>query len=101
MSQKKQFLIVLDLNGTLLCRIKKSSEKQRLRANPYAPKEVSFLCNTNQVYLRPHISAFLDSVFTMPHIAVAVWTSAQRQNAVPLCEMVFGKKFMPKLVFSG
>jgi NLI interacting factor-like phosphatase len=82
-------LLVLDLNGSLLHRIKKSKDKQLVRANPFAPA-LSFRQSGSQVFLRANLQTFIDGIFSIPYLRVAVWTSAQKANAEELTRMTFG-----------
>lgn len=63
-SLQRAFLVVLDLNGVLLYREGK------------------------QLFPRPHVEEFLR--FIMSNFVVAVWTSSEERNAVPIIESLFG-----------
>ncbi|TPX32877.1 hypothetical protein SmJEL517_g04072 [Synchytrium microbalum] len=90
-----RLLIVLDLNGTIIDRVKETSRKLA-RANPHCPIEPNFTSNKAKIYFRPHLETFLTLLFD--NFTVAAWTSAQPNNALPLAHGVFGKYF-DKLAF--
>lgn len=90
MSLKNPFkiLVVFDLNGTLITRLNAKEYRVFKKANSIAP---DFTVNKSKVFKRPHWDKFLEALMKLPHIEVAVWTSAQPNNAVPLTEKLFGK----------
>ncbi|GAN08156.1 NLI interacting factor family phosphatase [Mucor ambiguus] len=75
--QPKKQLLILDLNGTLISRIKCRARSGRA------------------FYARPHYQAFLDFIFK--HFEVMVWSSARQQNVEKMCH-IFTKPL--KLVWS-
>ncbi|KAI8808409.1 hypothetical protein BJ742DRAFT_772080 [Cladochytrium replicatum] len=95
MIPRRQVLIVLDLNGTLIDRVDQKGRKL-LKNNHLAPSKPDHVLNKNYVYMRPYLDSFLDSVFARFH--VAAWTSALQKNAEPLADLVFGE-YASKLEF--
>ncbi|KAJ3324939.1 hypothetical protein HDV06_005527 [Boothiomyces sp. JEL0866] len=89
MSPKKtlKYLLVFDLNGTLITRLNAKEFKIFKAASSISP---DFTTNKMKVYKRPHWNQFLETVMNLPHISVGVWTSAQPKNAVALTEKLFG-----------
>ena len=81
-----RFLIVLDLNGTLLHRLTKSADKKAAALHPSyrKPDAVVKKC---PIYLRPHLQSFLGRILSFAD--VAVWTSAKRENAFPMVRAAF------------
>ncbi|KAI8912682.1 NLI interacting factor [Gorgonomyces haynaldii] len=94
----RRILVVLDLNGTLLCRIRKGGDRKLLSKNPFKPEKPDHSISGTKIYLRPNCRKFLGELFGMDHVQVAVWTSMQQQNADPLVEFVFGK-YRDRLLF--
>ncbi|RKO91679.1 hypothetical protein BDK51DRAFT_35329 [Blyttiomyces helicus] len=92
MDRKAKILLVLDLNGTLLTRVKQKSEKLALRANPSAPKQRDFglPAGGGKIFLRPYLDTFLDRILACPDFAVGVWTSAKLKNALVMINGAFG-----------
>lgn len=66
--QPKKQLLILDLNGTLISRMKCGKTKAK---KPF--------------YARPHYQAFLDFIFK--HFEVMVWSSARQQNVERMCHI--------------
>ncbi|TPX69090.1 hypothetical protein SpCBS45565_g02724 [Spizellomyces sp. 'palustris'] len=89
-------LLILDINGTLLERVKKSAEKKAARANPLCPEAPNFRLNKARCYYRPYLDTFIDHIFQ--HFEVAAWTSAMPKNADPMFRHIFGD-YAPKLAF--
>ncbi|TPX33432.1 hypothetical protein SeMB42_g07477 [Synchytrium endobioticum] len=87
---RPRLLIILDLNGTIIDRVKDGAERKLARANPHCP-EPSFTSNAARIYIRPHLEPFLSVLFS--NFTVAAWTSAQPKNAVPMARGVFGRHF--------
>ena len=78
----RKYLIILDLNGTLLHRLTKPAEQQMAKSHPkYVPAEHKLSTNKQPVYLRPHLDHFLKTLKTNKRLEVAVWTSAMEHNA--------------------
>ena len=78
---KKNILVVLDLNGTILHRIKKSSKQTKTFI---ATGEPDFEVPRNKVYMRPLVAEFF--AFLSCRFHVAVWTSAMTHNSTLLVE---------------
>jgi len=87
-AMKRDILILLDLNGTLLDRVDKNDRKLA-KLNPSIPKEPDVRINQRHVYFRPHLDDLL-SVCRQCHCGV--WTSAIPMNADAMVSVVFGKK---------
>ncbi|TPX51700.1 hypothetical protein SeLEV6574_g00119 [Synchytrium endobioticum] len=87
---RPRLLIILDLNGTIIDRVKDRAEQKLARVNPHCP-EPSFTSNAARIYIRPHLEPFLSVLFS--NFTVAAWTSAQPKNAVPMARGVFGRHF--------
>lgn len=83
----QRYLVIFDLNGTLLQRLKK---KDGALKNRSAVSLYSFSCNGSKVYIRPHLKRLIDDLFLLDNVDVAVWTSAQRSNADTLVKNIFG-----------
>ncbi|KAI5172585.1 hypothetical protein NEFER03_1660 [Nematocida sp. LUAm3] len=80
---KQDYLLVFDLNGTLMKRVKENAEKYlKVRdADGYVPR-----C-ANLLYIRPHIKEL--SVFLHENkINYIFWTTAMEHNAVHLVNLV-------------
>ncbi|KAJ3097933.1 hypothetical protein HDU97_004469 [Phlyctochytrium planicorne] len=87
---RKPFLLVLDLNGTLIDRVKDVAEKEAARRNPYCPSNPDYHVNGARVYLRPFLDLFLQELVKL--CEVGVWTSAMAKNSVPLVDQIFGRQ---------
>ncbi|TPX40247.1 hypothetical protein SeMB42_g04120 [Synchytrium endobioticum] len=92
---RPRILVILDLNGTIIDRVKDRADRKLASANPHCP-EPHFTSNAARIYLRPHLEFFLSALFS--NFTVAAWTSAQPSNAVPMARGVFGRHF-DKLAF--
>lgn len=81
----KKFLIILDLNGTLL---------QRLKKDPRPGVKCLANIHGRPVVIRPHLTSFLSSLLNthqqQSSVDVGVWTSALPKNAVPMVMLAFG-----------
>ncbi|KAL9557976.1 hypothetical protein MBANPS3_001123 [Mucor bainieri] len=66
-SQQPKQLLILDLNGTLISRVKCRARVGRA------------------FYARPHYQAFLDFIFK--HFEVMVWSSARQENVEKMCHV--------------
>ena len=73
-------LILVDLNGTLLCRTSKKIDI------PYEMK-----LKHNYVYLRPGASHFLSSILFHPRAVLAFYSSIMFHNITPLINILFKK----------
>jgi len=81
---KNKYLIIFDLNGTLLHRLKNNSI-----IGP-STRTADFSINGKFVYLRPYIDSFIDALFNIDGenkdklesgFAVGAWTSAMLKNS--------------------
>ncbi|KAI9346794.1 NLI interacting factor-like phosphatase-domain-containing protein [Zopfochytrium polystomum] len=95
-SGRTPLLLVLDLNGTLVDKVKKGDEIRFARANPLCPAPVKTI-GKGKIYLRPYLDVFLD--YVMSNFHVAVWTSATLKNAVEMTSLVC-QSHLPRLEFS-
>src|ERR1700733_1054527 len=88
----RRVLIVLDLNGTLLHRLTKSSDVAKAKCNPHVLVREPLplfdtVVNSNPIIFRPHLKVFLKGL--MDFADLAVWTSAMSKNAVPMVARTF------------
>jgi hypothetical protein len=83
----KDILLIFDLNGTLLQRVKTSLEKKLVNENVYNPHYDFQISKSVQVFVRPHLQQMLQGF--SKRIYIAVWTSAQIQNAKKLSDKLF------------
>jgi len=81
---KNKYLIIFDLNGTLLHRLKNNSI-----IGP-STRKADFSINGKYVYLRPYLDSFIDALFNIDGehrdkiesgFAVGAWTSAMLKNS--------------------
>ena len=70
-----KYLIVLDINGTLCCRIKKR-ERKLVNSNPFAPA-YSTMINGAWIYLRPFLNEFIKD---LNFAQVGLWSSMTEPN---------------------
>lgn len=87
LQQRKPKLIILDLNGLLLYRrmANESNVDRAADGGPSRPADTRV--GAFNVWLRPHAASFLDFVLQKFH--VAIWSSAKRQNILPLLKLLF------------
>lgn len=92
-------LIVLDLCGTLLSRVNTRELRERCIRSEYCPALPNFSLGrpAGSIYLRPHISVFLDFLFK--HFYVATWSTTSTRTNCELVEHVFGNR-KDELIFS-
>ena len=74
-----KFLIILDINGVLLERVRGSTD-----AKP------DFVVNKTKCYLRPGVGKFLK--WLHHRFDVAVWSSTMPHNTIPLVKKIWGKR---------
>lgn len=86
-SKSSRLLLVLDINGTLVDRLKKK-EKRLAALNPRCPSHPTFRLSGDHFYARPYLDVFLEEIFSL--FEVAVWTSMIPQNANQVSQKVFG-----------
>ena len=102
--KKKDILLVLDLNGILFDRRRKTWNSNKSFLLPSDDKN-----NTNaktpdkttlgnfDVYNRPHMNEFID--FLLENFTCAVWSSVQKHNLEMLVDHAWGKERRKKLLF--
>lgn len=86
MRPRKTYLVVFDLNGTLIDRIKPTDREAKAasRLLTYGPD----LCvRKYKVYLRPKVSHLFQNLHES--IAVATWTSAHSHTTLPIIDKIF------------
>ncbi|KAH9272522.1 hypothetical protein BASA83_005331 [Batrachochytrium salamandrivorans] len=64
--------------------------KQREGLSRFLPSSADFHFRGSRCYLRPYFDALLDFLAQNKQITFAVWTSAQRENAIGLTKFAFG-----------
>ncbi|KAJ3164904.1 hypothetical protein HDU88_004884 [Geranomyces variabilis] len=79
------YLLVLDLNGTLIERVTGSADKKLANSNPSCPPVPDFFVPRGN---RPYLDVFLEEIFSK--FAVAAWTSATEKNAHHMFQNTFG-----------
>ena len=89
MSKQREILVVLDLNGNLICRLKTSIEKRGLMQTGWA-KEHDFGVNKAKVYIREHFDKLMNTLTLNNTMQYAVWTSAGPKNAAKIVQNLFG-----------
>lgn len=92
-TQRSPKLVILDLNGLLLYR-RLANKKDAL---PPPPRPFDKRTGSFCVWLRPHATSFLD--FLLSRFHVAIWSSAQMHNIVPLLNLLGLDPADPKLAF--
>lgn len=88
-------LLILDLNGTLAHRVMKK-ERRLVAQNPWVIRPPDAVFDGQQVYLRPALDSFLDTIFRL--FDVGVWTSAMPKNAGSLTKQIL-RRHADDLVF--
>ena len=84
-SNRRRLLVVLDLNGVLLERLRSAECRQR----GAAPAPLDMRVKRQHVFLRPRLAEFLDFLFNRFH--VAVWSSCEPPTMELLVPMALGK----------
>jgi hypothetical protein len=83
--QKKQTLVILDLNGILVLRLHKNKVPEDM---PKYFRDLATEVKGNfLIWRRPHLDEFL--TFLFEHFDVGVWTSAMSYNADQILNVVF------------
>lgn len=90
-------LLILDMNNVLVCRafVPTQAEEQP-ETVPYNVYATTLGGGRFHTWKRPNLDAFIQRCFAK--YTVAVWTSAQRENANDLVDFVFGED-RKKLLF--
>lgn len=92
-SLMRRLLFVLDLNGTLMERLTRSTEKQAFKLNPHHDgSKTSVTVNGTPMIIRPHLDRFLDCLYEYGE--VAVWTSMTDRNATAICKILFANRHL-------
>ena len=74
-------LILMDMNGSLLCKLGKHGKDGRPGQRAGLP---DFKDKNNRFWIRPHAAEFLEAMLKpQSKIAFAIYTSRQMQNAAP------------------
>ena len=87
----RNFLIIFDLNGTLICRV-----KSKLATNGPPP---DFTVNKAKVFIRPYLQNIIDFATSNKQFKFAIWTSAEPKNANALVRKLFGKQLKFEFVY--
>src|SRR5690606_24647798 len=82
-----RLLVVLDLNGTILQRLKSAASLASIQKQVSSIK-LEAMIHGRPVISRPNAHLFLTNLLSV--VDVAVWTSAQPKNAVPMVMLGFG-----------
>ncbi|KAJ1550039.1 hypothetical protein HK096_009080, partial [Nowakowskiella sp. JEL0078] len=91
---RKELLVILDLNGTLLKRVKREN-KALANLNPTLPPNPYLILNQNRLV---HFILNFKAVIFSP-LDFASWTSAKLMNAIPINKRTFGDDYQ-NLIFS-
>ena len=79
--------VILDLNGLLLHRCyAKDAGSSKAGESPLPARPFDARAGAFHVWLRPHAASFLE--FLLARFHVAIWSSAQLQNIVPLIKLL-------------
>lgn len=89
-SHNSKKLLVLDVNGLLLHRVR-GPVPATVKHNPDAK------FRRVKLFARPHMRAFVQ--WCLHHFHVAIWSSATRENAELLSQFVFGANFRETTAF--
>ncbi|KAI8924274.1 hypothetical protein BC831DRAFT_402713 [Entophlyctis helioformis] len=92
-------LLIFDLNGTLVERLKSGSEYKAARTNPFLPALPDFGFRGSKCFLRPHVDSLFRFTASLPNITVGVWTSAQPENAFGLTRLVLSERQLSQASF--
>ena len=87
---KRELLIIFDLNGTLIFRIKNTTDKRKALTTSWYT-EHHFGANGTKVYKRNHLETLMKTISDIPNIQYAVWTSAEPKNASKISQKLFNK----------
>lgn len=78
-----KYLIILDINGTLCCRINKK-ERSLVKSNPLAPLYDANI-NQSHIYLRPFLEEFMQD---LNGAHVGLWSSMTRPNTTSFRDLI-------------
>ena len=95
----KPLLVILDINGTLLCKLNRKAKGESvevLRSTTLADVSADQTL-TSDLFFRPNMKQFLAEIKALPSVTVAIWTSATKRNADIIIQK--GLRFKPHLVF--
>ena len=95
--KKKDILLVLDLNGVLFDRRRRTRNSNKIIKPEEEKEELSTILGNFQVYNRPHLDGFID--FLLENFTCAVWSSVQKHNLEMLVDHAWGKERRKKLLF--
>ncbi len=95
--KKKDILLVLDLNGVLFDRRRRTRNSNKTIKPEEEKEELSTILGNFQVYNRPHLDTFID--FLLENFTCAVWSSVQKHNLEMLVDHAWGKERRKKLLF--
>ena len=87
-----KFLLVLDVNGLLVDRVKHGGSEY-LRSRGVLPDST---VNGVMIYKRPGVDEFVD--WLTRNYEVAVWSSCKRHNLDPILQSIFPRNIQQKLV---
>lgn len=94
-SEKRDYLIVLDIDGTLIHRIfNKKRRRKHIAQNP----NFSIRNGLYDIYKRPYLDDFL--YFLFDRYRVAIWGDAVQWNVDSMTEKLFGTNWQLEFVFS-
>lgn len=91
-SLPKNKLIILDLNGLLVYRIRGNDKTKKIPKSKYDYKISKF-----KIWIRPNTKDFLK--YCLLHFNVAIWSTAQIHNILPLIDLLFDEEDKEKIVF--
>lgn len=100
--KERRFLIILDLNGTILCRLTKQKEIIASRGHPNYKPPAAKIRGEHPVYFRPYLCEFLETLASFKKenqlsIDLAIWTSAMQRNADAMVNEIIAKCSSPKI----
>ena len=89
---KKNKLIIFDLNGLLVYRIRGNDKTKKIPKSKY-----DYKINKFKIWIRPNAKDFLK--YCLLHFNVAIWSTAQIHNILPLIDLLFNEEDKKKIVF--
>jgi hypothetical protein len=84
MKHQKKLLIILDLNGVLVHRLKASKEKLPQASSPEHALKPTMTLGGRKVIFRPSVEQLFTAI--PEHVQLAIWTSAEKRNVVQILE---------------